>query len=301
MTLRPIYGLSLLLMLATFCAQAAERVFDVSGEAFAAVYRIIAVDGNGHARNGSAVLIAPGKLVTACHVTRDAKSITVKHDGKRWDAHFVSGDFEHDLCFLSVQELSRAAAVQSGFPEELRLGDPVIAVGYPRGGRLSVTHGRIKGLHNHDGAQVLQVSSPFDHGQSGGALFDANGRLIGITAFKAVAGGSFHFALPLAWVQRADVAATGQGFAGEPAFWERARAKQPLYLRAASLEADRKWQALSGVAEEWTAVDSGNPASWLCLGRALSRLKRIADSTYAFEQAIALEPQLPASAVAQLP
>ena len=288
MLLRPIHVFTLLLLLSNVSVYAAG---DPRQDA-ASVYRLVATDDSGHTKNGSAVLIAPGKLVTACHVTRRSRSISVRRNGMAWPAKFVAGDFEHDLCMLDAPGLANSVTAITGSPDELKPGDPVVAIGYPRGGNLSVTRGRIMGLHNYDGAQVLQVSSHFDHGQSGGALFDASGRLIGITAFKAIVGGNFHFALPLAWLQDVARAPAKQKAAVKQAFWERSRAQQPLFLRAASLEADRKWNALVGVAEEWVSMDATNPASWLSLARALSGLERVQESMRAFAHAIELEPTL---------
>ena len=142
---------------------------------------------------------------------------------------------------------------------------------------------------------MLQVSAPFDHGQSGGGIFDAAGRLIGIIGFKTVGGGNFHYALPLAW---AGDAIPGQAptvtvhLLHEQAFWERPNAEKPLFLLAASLEANQNWKALQGVAQEWVTADQNNPASWLCLGRVLTRLKRDQAAARAFARAAALLPSL---------
>jgi hypothetical protein len=204
-------------------------------------------------------------------------------------------DIEHDLCVLAVPELSAATPAAIGPTEKLRLSDPVIAAGYPRGGKLDVSHGEIKGLHAHDGASVLQVSARFDHGQSGGGIFDAAGRLIGIIGFKTVGGGNFHYALPLAWAGDAipgQAATITVHLLHEQAFWERPNAEKPLFLLAASLEANRDWKALHGVAQEWVTADANNPASWLCLGRILTRLKRDQAATRAFAQAAVLLPSL---------
>jgi S1-C subfamily serine protease len=282
------FSLLLLVVFPAFAAHAADQ--GTQADPTTAVYKIRAL-GGGHVADGSAVLIAPGRLLTACHVTRRAESIRVGREELKWFAYPVTSDIEHDLCVLAVSELSAATPATIGPTEQLRLSDPVTAAGYPRGGKLNVSHGEIKGLHALDGASVLQVSAPFDHGQSGGGLFDAAGRLIGIIGFKAVAGGNFHYALPLAW---AGDALPGQA-AGPPvlrlqeqAFWQRPNAQKPLFLLAASLEANQDWKALQGVAREWVTEDVNNPASWLCLGRMLTRLKHDQAAARAFAQAATL-------------
>ena len=286
----------LILILLTFHALGAHAAdHGTQADPAAAVYKIRVI-GGGHVTDGSAVLIAPGRLLTACHVTRRAESIRVGREDLKWLAHAAMTDIEHDLCVLAVPGLSAATPAVIGPIENLRLGDRVIAAGYPRGGKLAVSHGEIKGLHALDGTSVLQVSATFDHGQSGGGLFDAAGRLIGIIGFKAVAGGNFHYALPLAWAGDAipgqKSAITTHTGVHEKAFWERPNAQKPLFLRAASLEANRDWKALHGVAQEWVTADEHNPASWLCLGRILTRLKRDEAAAQAFGQAAALLPSL---------
>ena len=290
--LRLPFSVLLLLALPAFGADAEDQ--GTKNNPAAAVYKI-RVTGGGQVADGSAVLIAPGRLLTACHVTRRAESIRVGREDLKWRAYPVATDIEHDLCVLAVPELSAAKPAAIGTTEKLRLSDPVIAAGYPRGGKLDVSHGEIKGLHAHDGASVLQVSTPFDHGQSGGGLFDAAGRLIGIIGFKAVAGGIYHYALPLAWAGDAipgQTSATTDGLTHEQAFWQRTGSGMPLFLRAASLEANRDWKALHGVAQQWVTADENNPASWLCLGRILTRLKLNQAAALAFGQAAALLPSL---------
>ena len=283
--LRLPFSILLLLTFPALGAHAADH--GTQPDPAAAVYKIRVI-GGGHVTDGSAVLIAPGRLLTACHVTRRAGSIRVGREDLKWPAYPALTDIEHDLCVLAVPGLSAATPAAIGPTEQLRLSDPVIAAGYPRGGKLDVSHGEIKGLHAHDGASVLQVSAPFEHGQSGGGLFDAAGRLIGIIGFKAVAGGNFHYALPLAWAGDAipgQAATTTAHRLHEQAFWQRPSAQKPLFLLAASLEANRDWKALHGVAQEWVIADGNNPASWLCLGRILARLKRDQAAAHAFGQA----------------
>lgn len=285
-----------LLFLLTFPALGAHATEnETQADPVEAVYKIQGL-GGGHVTDGSGVLIAPGRLLTACHVTRRAKSIRVGREDLQWPAYPTTTDIEHDLCVLAVPGLSAATPAAIGPTEKLHLGDPVIAAGYPRGGRLSMSHGQIKGLHDHDGASVIQVSASFEHGQSGGGLFDAGGRLIGIIGFKAVAGGNFQYALPLAWIGDAipgqTSVTTDDKRVHEQAFWDRSHAAKPLFLRAASLEANRDWKALHGVAQEWVTADEYNPASWLCLGRVLTKLKRTQAAALAFGQAAALLPSL---------
>ena len=269
----------------------ASELASSPGDLGAAVFKLRVLEGMGKLKNGSAVLIAPGKLLTTCHVTRDAEIIYVQRGDARFTAKPAFVNIEHDLCVLSVPDLMESVPAELAMPGDLKIGDEVLAVGYSRGGKLALSKGRLKALHRYGTVRVLQVSAPFDHGQSGGALFDITGRLVGITAFKTLSGGDFHFALAFDGIY--DELLTAQATVGDStghktAFWERARHAQPLFLRAASLEADRDWKALLNVAQEWTVSDNANSASWLALWRALSSLKRDRDADLALLRAEAL-------------
>ena len=257
----------------------------------AAVFKLRALDKTGKVNNGSAVLIGPGKLLTTCHVTRNAESIQVYRGHAKMTAKSAFVDIEHDLCVLSAPDLLAAVTAEVATPGELKVGDEVLAVGYPRGGKLAVSKGRLKALHRYGAVRVLQVSAPFDYGQSGGALFDIAGRLVGITAFKTLSGGDFHFALAFDGINEQELegqATVPQSAGHKMAFWERAAHAQPLFLRAASHEANGDWKALLGVAQQWTASDGTNSASWLALWRAFSSLKRDRDADLALLRAEAL-------------
>lgn len=283
--------IAVLLGLAAASVEASELAPPVRVDPGAAVFKLSARSETGRVKFGSAVLVAPGRLLTTCHVARDAESIQVHRGAARLTAKPGFKDIEHDLCVFSVPDLAESVPAEVAMPGELKVGDEVFAVGYPRGGPLAVSKGRLKALHRHGAVHVLQVSAPFDYGQSGGALFDMAGRLVGVTAFKTLSGGDFHFALAFDGITeegRRGQAAVPENAGHKTAFWERAPQSQPLFLRAASHEANGDWKALLGVAQQWTAADSTNSASWLALWRALSSLKRDRDADLALLRAEAL-------------
>ncbi|HWH46840.1 MAG TPA: serine protease [Burkholderiales bacterium] len=287
-----LHGLiAMFLGLSAASVDASELVPPGIAESSAAVFKLSARNQTGRVKFGSAVLVAPGRLLTTCHVARDAESIQVHRGATTLTAIPAFMDIEHDLCVLSAPELMEQTPVEVATAGELRVGDEVFAVGYPKGGRLAISKGKLKALHRHGAVRVLQVSAPFGYGQSGGALFDITGRLVGITAFKTLSGGDFHFALAFDdfiddGIDRQAAVPASPGH--KMAFWERGPHAQPLFLRAASLEADGEWKALLEVAQQWTASDSTNSASWLALWRALSSLKRDRDADLALLRAEAL-------------
>jgi S1-C subfamily serine protease len=204
------------------------------------VVRIRAVDGNGSVRHGSGVVIAPGEVVTACHVTRGAASIEIEHGGLKSAVTAQVGSEQHDLCVLRAPTEAVPIAARRG-SAELQPGETVIAVGFERGERPIAMRGHVAALYAYDDGPVVRTDAPFDFGSSGGGLFDEAGDLVGILAFKARTGENLRFALPTEWLRPdsrvagafVPIAATARGVA----FWERARGDRPDFLGVALREA----------------------------------------------------------------
>jgi len=137
----------------------------------------------GVAPEGTAVAIAPGGyLATALHVVDRALSVTVRlPDGRHVAAEVVGRDAASDLALLKV------AADLPPFPlaPEPALGAPVCAVGNQFGLDLSVTCGVVSALHRagtgfNQVEDFVQTDAVVNPGASGGALVDAEGRLVGL-------------------------------------------------------------------------------------------------------------------------
>ena len=122
---------------------------------------------------GSGVAVGPQRVVTNCHVIREASTIRVSRAGASWPANKHAGDEYRDLGFLEVPGFSGKVPQTAG-PERVRVGMSVVAVGYPGGG-FRVSTGRVKGLYTCacDGGRVIQTSAAFGPGASGGGLFDS--------------------------------------------------------------------------------------------------------------------------------
>ena len=202
--------------------------------------KVRAVAADGSVSSGSAVVIATNLLATACHVTREAKTIEVTHRDQRWGATVESGSMTHDLCLVSVPNLDLPPVAIRG-SASLQVGERVIAAGFAGGGDLAVRDGIVEGLYAYDGGQVIRTSATFDAGASGGGLFDAEGALVGLLAFRARSGAKLHFALPADWALPGSMVSSLLGPVAistqRSAFWERPRASQPPFLGHAMLEA----------------------------------------------------------------
>jgi len=280
--------LSLLLLLAPAASTAQPFDFALFWRLAPSVFKIEAHNGEGAVSVGSGVLVDENVVATNCHVTRRAGSVQVLKHGMRWEADAQASDLEHDLCLLRVPGVrGKVAHISDARP---RVGQRVVAVGYVGGTAPRISGGEVRALYEYDGGRVIQSTAWFNSGASGGGLFDADGNLIGIIAFRHRGGDAYHFALPVEWIYRRSLDLK-QAHAVTPlgqdlAFWERAGERQPYFLQAAALEAKRDWWALRTLAQTWTAADSDKCESWLALGLAHERLGDPQEAIAAYERAI---------------
>ena len=91
--------------------------------------RIEALAPDQHYNMGSGVIVAPGRVVTSCHVTGPAPSIRVLYGGLRFPVKLQRADIRHDLCMLDVPELE-GNPIRLGTTRTLQLGDHVVAMGF---------------------------------------------------------------------------------------------------------------------------------------------------------------------------
>ena len=167
-------------------------------------------DGSGRAlAQGSAVVIAPERLVTNCRVLARANTVSVSRENVTYGATLEYPDPDRDLCQLKVANLS-APAVTVAPAETLRAGARVYAIGSPYGHETAISDGMLSGIRRNEraGIEALLLTTPIEPGSSGGGLFDAQGRLIGITMVLQKDGQSQNIAVPATWI--ADLPARAQ-------------------------------------------------------------------------------------------
>jgi Do/DeqQ family serine protease len=156
---------------------------------------------------GSGVVVSSeGYILTNNHVVEAADEIEVaSNDGRRFKAKVVGTDPESDLAVVRIPATAHLPAIALGNADNVRIGDVVLAIGNPFGVGQTVTHGIVSALgRSHLGINTfenfIQTDAAVNPGNSGGALVDTNGNLIGInTAIYSESGGSMGigFAIPI--------------------------------------------------------------------------------------------------------
>jgi len=153
---------------------------------------------------GSGVIVSSaGYILTNNHVVQAADEIEVAlPDGKKLLAKVVGSDPETDLAVLRV-EAKNLPAITFGSSESLRVGDVVLAIGNPLGIGQTVTSGIVSalgrsGLGINTFENFIQTDAAINQGNSGGALVDARGNLVGVnTAILSQTGGSIGIGLAI--------------------------------------------------------------------------------------------------------
>ena len=155
---------------------------------------------------GSGVIVsADGYILTNHHVVESVDEIEVAlADSRKVRARVVGTDPETDLAVLKV-ELEKLPSITFAQPEQLRVGDIVLAIGNPFGVGQTVTLGIVSGLGRSQLGittfeNFIQTDAAINPGNSGGALVDAGGNLVGInTAIYSQTGGSMGigYAIPV--------------------------------------------------------------------------------------------------------
>ncbi|KAA0225057.1 trypsin-like serine protease [Fimbriimonadia bacterium ATM] len=163
--------------------------------------------GPAEAGQGSGVIIASdGYIVTNFHVVQGADKIAVRMlDGKTYDAEFVGGDQPTDLALLKIAAKNLPSA-ELADSSEIEVGEWVIAVGNPLGFENTVSVGVVSALDrdligggNFPLVDAIQTDAAINRGNSGGALGNVQGQVIGINTQIAteVAGSiGLGFAIP---------------------------------------------------------------------------------------------------------
>ena len=156
---------------------------------------------------GSGVIVSPdGYIITNYHVIENNKEIEITtNDNKTYEAKVIGTDPDTDIAVLKINENEKLPYVYFGNSDATRIGEWVLAVGNPFNLNSTVTAGIIsaksRDLNKRDrkNESYIQTDAAVNRGNSGGALVNTNGELIGInTAISSMNGGyvGYSFAVP---------------------------------------------------------------------------------------------------------
>jgi serine protease DegS/serine protease DegQ len=151
------------------------------------------------------IVSADGYVLTNNHVIANADDIQVLlYDGRVAKAKLIGADEETDLAVLKIIDAVNLPVIQMADPKKLRVGDVVLAIGNPLNLNQTVTMGIISAigrqLSNSSPEDFIQTDAAINLGNSGGALVNSNGDLVGINTLligKAANAEGIGFAIPV--------------------------------------------------------------------------------------------------------
>jgi putative serine protease PepD len=169
----------------------------------------VQVSGGDENATGSGFVIDDAQhVVTNAHVVESAGTVTVLgSDGRARAAQVVGRNPRTDIAVLLIASSARLRPVTLGRSTDVRVGEPVLAVGSPLGLAGTVTAGIVSAVNREveleDGGpqNAVQTDASINPGNSGGPLVNASGRVIGVnTAIASISGGGsigIGFAIPI--------------------------------------------------------------------------------------------------------
>ncbi|MGE4353189.1 MAG: S1C family serine protease [Oscillospiraceae bacterium] len=151
------------------------------------------VDGNEYSWGTGIILTEDGYIITNSHVLDDSDfAVVTLSDDREYPAMLVGYDALSDIAVIKI-DCTGLTPAEFGSSSELRVGDDVVAIGNPLGEELrgTMTNGIISAINrdiNMDGNEMtlIQTNAAINGGNSGGALVDMSGRVIGITNMKII-------------------------------------------------------------------------------------------------------------------
>lgn len=157
-------------------------------------------NGEPYASGSGFAVFDDGVIVTNYHVIKDevySVQAQTESGGSFGCNTVLAYDVEKDIAILQADSETGLTLLTPGSTEDLQKGEKVVAIGSPLGLINSVSTGVFSGYIDDSAGRVLQFTAPISHGSSGGALFNDDGEVIGITFASLEAGQSLNLGVPI--------------------------------------------------------------------------------------------------------
>jgi len=226
---------------------------------------------NGTTGSGTGVVISPEYVVTNCHVIANGKGANVAKYGDGYKPLSIKADWKHDLCALKFEGLPfKPVAMRDS--DTLDIEEEVFSVGYPNGNNVpQPSYGTVKAKYPLDDSIIIRSDAAFGLGSSGGALFDQQLNLIGITTFKSPGAHGYFYSLPVEWIKKLlQTKELDNLMTNDTPFWALPLDQRPYFMRVVIPYQNAEWQALNSISREWVTKEPMTSDAWYFL--ALSEL-----------------------------
>ena len=240
--------------------------------------------------SGSGIVIKENHVATNCHIFADSDGVNVVKHYKIYTPISVYADWKNDLCILKFDDLP-LPSVSLRTSKDLNYEEKVFSLTFPNDNPMPLpSYGKIKALYPFQKSNIIRSSASFTVGSSGGALFDLDFNLVGITTFKSPGRReNYYYCLPVDWIKELlKTKAKIDLKSNAVPFWSLPEDQKPFFMRVVFPLQDEDWLLMLKIAKSWTQADEENADAWYYLGFAQRKLSNLDFAKLFFKQAIKL-------------
>mgnify|MGYP002630354046 CR=1 FL=1 len=245
---------------------------------------------NGVTGTGSGVVIQKNLVATDCHVFADAEGVNVVKYFQTYSPIAVYADWKHDLCILKFDNLP-LPAVKMRPSKNLSYEEAVFSLTFPNDNPVPLpSYGNVKALYPFEGGNIIRMSAAFTVGSSGGALFDLNFNLIGITTFKSPGRREgYYYCLPTEWIVALLNQPSQENLISSSApFWSLPDHEKPYFMQVVLPLQNKDWKAMQDISKLWISKEEGNADAWYYLALSYSKAEKLTEAKIYFKKALKL-------------
>jgi len=240
--------------------------------------------------SGSGIVIKKNHVATNCHIFADSDGVNVVKFFQTYTPIAVYADWEKDLCILKFDNLP-LPPVNLRASKDLTYEEKVFSLTFPNDNPMPLpSYGKIKALYPFQKSNIIRSSAGFTVGSSGGALFDLDYNLVGITTFKSPGRReNYYYCLPADWIKELIKTKERTDLKSNAApFWSLPENQKPFFMRVVLPMQNEDWPLMLKIAKLWTQADGENADAWYYLGFAQRKMSNLDFSKLFLEQAIKL-------------
>jgi serine protease Do len=241
---------------------------------------------------GSGVVVSPEYVATNCHVIANSNGANIAKFRDGYQPTGLKANWRRDLCLLKFTPLP-FKPVPMRESKTLRYEEEVFTLSFPAGSPVpQPSYGTIKGIYAYDGGRIVRSSATFAMGSSGGALFDQDFNLIGLTTFKSPGHHAFFYSLPVEWIKELmESPETVSLKTEEVPFWALPMTERPYFMQVVIPYQNEEWATLKTIAEQWTSKEPESADAWYFLGLAEEGLLQLPQAEKDFKRAYSINPR----------
>ena len=240
--------------------------------------------------SGSGIVIKKNHVATNCHIFADSDGVNVVKFFKTYTPISVYADWENDLCILKFDDLP-LPSVNLRPSKDLSYEEKVFSLTFPNDNPMPLpSYGKIKALYPFQKSNIIRSSAGFTVGSSGGALFDLDFNLVGITTFKSPGRREgYYYCLPTDWIKALLETKEQINLKSNAApFWSLPEDQKPFFMRVVLPMQNEDWTLMLKVAKSWTQADEENADAWYYLGFAQRKMMNLDFAKLFLKQALKL-------------